>query len=235
VTARLTGATVSDVVIQFRSVRMLIAQHQLDQVRHQVQRSDQAVIVASHDGRIFMTSEAVDGLIPRSHREGLERLDDLARLFTTPTAVQRRLRGLVKRNQTWRGEGELVGVNGEARPVLVRADPVFSAPGRVLGFVVVLADMLERKAADAARRRFQEKIVDGSRFVPSPLVSKADLLYKNLLSSVVENAQLAALEITDSVDARRMPELLESVQTSVDRSAELLRHLIRYAASVSKK
>jgi two-component system, chemotaxis family, sensor kinase Cph1 len=140
----------------------------------------------------------------------------------------------LKRGQTWRGEAELAAAQGEKRPVLVRADPVFSAPGRVLGFVVVVADMLERKVADTARRRFQEKIVAGARFAPGPLESKADLLYQNLLSSIIENAQLAALEITDGEDARRMSMLLDNVQASVDRSAELLRHLIRHAASIAK-
>jgi hypothetical protein len=54
-----------------------------------------------------------------------------------------------------------------------------------------------------------------------------------LLSPILDNAQLAALEITDGVEVRRMPELLDSVQSSVDRSADLLRHLIRHAVSVA--
>ena len=232
-TARLIGATVTDVVVQFRAVRMLIAQHQLDIVRRQVQASDQAVIVAGADGRIFMTSQAFEALLPQ--HGPLDRLDDLAPLFTNPMPVLRRLRELVKRGQTWRGEVDLVGASGTVRPVLVRADPVFSAPGRALGFVVVVADMLERKAAEAARRRFQESIVEGTRLegveVGRPLESKTDLLFKNLLSTIVENAQLAALEITDGLDARRMPELLQSVQSSVDRSADLLRHLLSHAQS----
>jgi hypothetical protein len=69
---------------------------------------------------------------------------------------------------------------------------------------------------------------------PARLESKVDLVHKNLLSSILENAQLAALEITDGVDIGRMPGLLDSVQSSVDRSSELLRHLIRHAVSVAK-
>ncbi len=231
-TARLIGATVTDVVIQFRAVRMLIAQHQLDLVGRQVQGSDQAVVVASADGGIVMTSRAFEALLPHPH-EKLEKLDDLARLFAKPKEVLRRFRELVRRGQTWRGETELAGPTGGAHPVLIRADPVFSAPGRALGFVVVVADMQERKAADAARRRFQQRIIEGTRMSPGRVESKADLLYQNLLSPILDNAQLAALEITDGVEVRRMPELLDSVQSSVDRSAELLRHLIRHAVSVA--
>ena len=93
----------------------------------------------------------------------------------------------------------------------VRADPVFSAPDRVLGFVFLFTDLMERRAAEAARRRFQERVIERHR-VTVPLDSKADLVYRNLLASVIGNAQLAALEITDGVDLARMPEMLESVR-----------------------
>jgi PAS domain S-box-containing protein len=232
-TARLIGDTVTDVVVQFRSVGMLIAQHQLDLVRRQVESSAQAVIVASADGRILMANRAFEALLPPGHPP-LGNLEDLPQLFESPQKVRRRLRELVSRRHTWRGEAALTDARGGTCPVLIRADPVFSEPNRVLGFVVVLTDMVERKAADAARRRFQEKVVARSRMAPARLESKVDLVHKNLLSSILENAQLAALEITDGVDIGRMPGLLDSVQSSVDRSSELLRHLIRHAVSVAK-
>ncbi len=49
------------------------------------------------------------------------------------------------------------------------------------------------------------------------LDSKADLMFRNLLSTIVENAQLAALEIADGVDPADMPEMLETVRASVAR------------------
>lgn len=230
-TARLIGDTVTDVVIQFRAVRMLIAKHQLDLVQRQVQRSEQAVIVADAQGRILMSSQAFEALLPAEHAQ-LHHLNDLSGYFHNPAAALRRLHELMDRSLTWRGEADLSSPPGGTRPVLVRADPVFSAPHRVLGFVVVVSDMSERKSADAARRRFQETIVQGNRFAPGRLESKTDLLYHNLRSAIVENAQLAALEITDGVEVGRMSELLDSVRSSVDRSAELLQHLIRHATSI---
>lgn len=124
-----------------------------------------------------------------------------------------------------------LGIDGE---VLVRADPVFSEPECVLGFVVAVTDLIERKTADAARRRFQEAIVTHGRLTTGLLDSRMGLLHKDLLSSIIENAQLAALEITDGVEVGQMPGLLESVQSSIDRSEELLRHLIRRAAAGTK-
>ena len=67
-----------------------------------------------------------------------------------------------------------------------------------------------------------------------PLDSTSDLAYRSLLSSIVGNAQLAALEITDGVDLARMPEMLESVRASVTRNAELLEHLLWHATRAQK-
>jgi PAS domain-containing protein len=232
-TARLIGDTVTDVVIQFRAVGMLIAQNQLDLVRRQVERSEQAVLVAGVDGRILMQSQALVGLLPAASAP-IEHLGDLARLFANASKAGRRVRELIGRRQAWRGEAELVGADGAVRPVLVRADPVFSSPERILGFVVVLIDLTDRKAADAARRRFQESVVERGPGAPPRVDGARNFAYQNVLSSIVENAKLAALEITDGVEVAQMPRLLESVQRSVDRSATLLRHLIRYAVGIRR-
>jgi chemotaxis family two-component system sensor kinase Cph1 len=59
-------------------------------------------------------------------------------------------------------------------------------------------------------------------------------VFQNLLAAVVENAQLAALEITDNVDTSRMAEMLEGVRISVERTTEVLQHLLRHATQNSK-
>jgi PAS domain-containing protein len=160
-------------------------------------------------------------------------LEEIPALFCDPHELQLRLRDLVAQRRPWRGEVSLVEPSGEARALLVRADPVFSAPNRVLGYVLLFADLTERRAAERARRRFQEEVVDQHRPMTASLDSKSDLVYRSLLSAVVSNAQLAALEITDGVDPARMPEMLQSVQASVTRTAELLRHLVWHASNSS--
>ncbi len=114
---------------------------------------------------------------------------------------------------------------GEPKTVLVRADPVFAAPDRVLGFVLLLADLTERKAAESARRRFQDGIVLSHRKVSGAGDAPRNIAVQNLMSSVIENAQLAALEITDGTDLSEVPNLLESVRASVARTAEVLEQL----------
>ena len=63
VAARLIGETVADVVLQLRSVRMLIAQHQLEQVSHEVERAGQPVVVCDSRGAILLANEAFDRLL----------------------------------------------------------------------------------------------------------------------------------------------------------------------------
>lgn len=226
--ARMIGDTVADVMLQFRSVQLLIVRDQLEHVSRQVRRSEQPVMITDPGGRILLTNEAFQRLLRAVHPH-LQSVEDLPPLFSNPADVRRNLRDVLAHRRTWRGEVLLETDLGQPKPLLVRADPVFSSPERVLGFVLLFTDLTHRKAAEGARRRFQEGLIEPHRITNVRLDSTADLLYRNLLSSVVGNAQLAALEITDGVDLALMPELLESVRTSVSRTAELLEHLISHA------
>jgi hypothetical protein len=141
--ARLIGASVTDVIVQFRSVRILIAQDQLEQVRRQVQSSDQHVVVANAEGEILEANPAFVALLASGNRP-VRSLDDLAYYCSGPGEFQRRLQALRRSRQPWRGEVELENARGERKPLLVRADPVMSAPDRVLGFVLLFMDLTER-------------------------------------------------------------------------------------------
>lgn len=232
--ARLIGETVTDVVLQFRAVRVLIAQDQLDHVRRQVRLSDQPVVIADTAGGVLLTNERFDRLLPAG-TPPVRRIEDLLAFFTEPAEIAGRMNDVLAERRIWRGEVRLKTGDGAPVPLLVRADPVFSAPDRVLGFVFLFTDLTERKAAESARRRFQESIVDQHEMRARALDSNAHLVYQTLLSSVVENAQLAALEITDGVDTARMPELLESVRSSVARTAEVLEDLIWHARTAGHR
>lgn len=228
--ARLIGSTVQDVILQFRSVGLLIAQDQLTRVQRQVQGAEAPVVVADAAGRVLLANDAFRRLLP-GRAAMPEALADLPFLFADPPAVQRQLHDLLGRGAAWRGDAMLAGGPPmPPRPVQVRADPVFSAPGRVTGFVLLFTDLTEQRAAEAARQRFQERIFERERPVSTRLDAKGDLLFQALLSHVVENAQLAALEITDGGETARMPEMLESVRASVTRTRRVLEHLIWHAA-----
>ena len=222
--ARLIGATITDVIVQFRAVRILIAQDQLQHVLRQVRSSDQQVVVADARGLILESNAAFGELLAIEH-DALRRIDELPKYFSEPDEVRRKLKALIGQSRPWRGEATVENAHGETKAVLVRADPVFAAPDRVLGFVLLFADLTDRKAAEVARSRFQDGIVLSHRQVSGVGDTPAERAVQNLMSSVIENAQLAALEITDGTDLSEVPALLESVRTSVARTAEVLGNL----------
>lgn len=229
-TARLIGESVADVVLQFRAVRMLIAEDQLRQVGAQVRDSGQPLVVADPTGRVIARNRAFDELF-RNPPAPLERLDDLASLFAPAALLRDRLAEWRARAGSWRAEVELVQREGRSRQLMVRADAVRGAHGRLLGYVLLFTDLGASRAAEEARRSFQESILERHWSLPAPLGSDADLLYRRLFSLVVGNAQLAALEITHGLDLERIPEALESVRQSVTRAAELLERILRHAAN----
>ena len=230
--ARLIGQSVADIVLQFRAVRTLIAQDQLEQFSRHVRVSEQPVIIADIDGKILLMNEAFKTLLPKDH-SAVGRLDELAGAFQQSDRFLHNVADLVDHHRAWRGELLLRSEGNREKPLMVRADPVQPSRDRVLGFVLIFSDITDRKAAEIARGRFQEGIIQSNRINSVRLDSKTDLVYQNLLSSVVENAQLAALEITYGVETGRIAEMLESVRNSTLRTAEVLEHLIWHSSRTS--
>lgn len=230
--ARLIGQSVADIVLQFRAVRTLIAEDQLEQHSRHVRVSEQPVIIADIDGKILLINEAFKTMLPEGFPP-VFRLGDLAGAFQQPDQYRLNINELLGHHRAWRGELLLRRQGNREKPLMVRADPVQPTRDRVLGFVLIFFDITDRRAAEVARSRFQEGIIQSNRINSVRLDSKTDLVYQNLLSSVVENAQLAALEITYGVETSRIAEMLESVRNSTLRTAEVLEHLIWHASRTS--
>ena len=234
VAVHMIGASIRDVVIQFRSVSALIAREQLEKVGRQVSESNLPVAVFDLDARLFLVSNALTDLLGESSRT-LGQLTDLAGCFVETALLEVRFAELVRNLKAWRGEVALETIPGQVRPLLVRADPIVSSPGEVLGFVVLFIDLSERRAAEYARQRLQEKIIYRTRLLQGRMESHRDLTYRNLMNSIVENAQLAAMDIADGVDVQSMPEVLETIEVSIERALELLVHLVLHAEERERK
>jgi PAS domain S-box-containing protein len=231
-TARLIGTTVADVAIQFRSVRMVIAQDQLTTVSRQVHQSDAPIIVADVEGRILLLNEAFEANLKTAHPH-LDRLQDLSSHFANPSEFRMNLEALLKTRRSWRGEVAIRNPSGADKALMVRADPVIAQPNRILGFVLMFNDLAERKAAEAARSRFQERINGRRPQMTAKLDSSASVLFQDMMAPTIENAQLAALEITHGAEAVLMPEMLESVGQSTERTLEILRHVVHHTSRKS--
>lgn len=227
--ARLIGDTLRDLVLQFRAVRLLIVQDQLDQIGRQVDAAEQAVLITDARGRILMANRGLHALFGGEQNPPAS-LEDLAARLADPEAARAGLRELLEDRRSWRAEIELLRPEGDRLLLSVRADPVLAPPGRILGFVLLFSDLSGERSARAARHRLQADILERHRFVTDRLESEADLLFRKLLSAIVGNAQLAALEITDGADLARVSDMLESVRASLGRATVLLERIVRHAS-----
>jgi light-regulated signal transduction histidine kinase (bacteriophytochrome) len=225
VAARMIGESIEDIVYQFRALRILIAQDQLARVRREVQAAAQPIAVLDVSGSVLLVNEAFEHMIAVSSSSPGS-IEDLPELFGEPSALRASLGELVRDRQPWRGEVRTVSSPNGPQTWLLRADPVFAAVNRVLGYVLFFTDLTDRKAGEAARRRFQEGIMETHRDSGIRLNTQADLIYRNLLSPVIGNAKLAALEITDGMDLDSVPGMLDSVSESVSRTARLLERVV---------
>ena len=224
---RLISDVVADVALQHQSVRSLIIQDQIRQVNRTISVSEHPVATADAQGEIVYSNASFNRLIgsPSKRRT----IGDLAKVLVRPEGMADRLRDLVETQRSWRGEVWMPRPDGGETPLMLRADPVVAPSDRALGFVLLFTDMTELKAAEAARRRFQEGLVDSYAMKHARLDSESDLVYRRLLSSILENAQVAALEIAESEHVASIPSMLDSVRDSVARSAEVLETLVSHA------
>ena len=229
--ARLVGGTLADMVLQFRSVRMLIAQDQLDTLSRQVRAATQPMIVAGPTGRLLIINAAFEALLDAGH-SALRLIEDLPALFTEPLTLKRRFDELVSDDRAWRGDAALENASGTPRPLTLRAEPVYASAERKLGYILTFEDAADHRAAEAARRHFHDGMVDRRLVAAGRLDAAGERDYREVLSAVIENAQLAALEITYGDDADGMPRQLDAVRASVTRTAELLEQLLWHAGGV---
>jgi two-component system, chemotaxis family, sensor kinase Cph1 len=223
-TAKMIGASVTDVITQFRAVQIIVAKDQLDQVSSRLKASEQWVILADSAGRLLESNSAFERLV--GARSGaLRRLDDLAAHIAEPDDLARSLKALQQNGRAIAADLRLRAGDGRLVPSRLRADAIMAPGERMLGFVLIFTDLTERRAAETARRRFQESLVGSRRRISARLDTSADLKAQSLLSQVIENAQLAALEVTDSADPATMRKLLDGIRSAVERSAEVLERL----------
>ena len=224
--ARAVGASLTDLILQIRAVRVLIAENQLQRVRTAVERSTEPVIIADANGRILIANDALGGMIRRPHR-AWESLVDLAPHFTEPQRFLQMVHGVRNERRPWRGELALVAGDGVSGPVAVRADQVPGPHGTALGFIVMLTDLTARKATEAARLRLQHAILraqqpalPGARDLPPDL--------QGLMAAIWANAGVAVSEIADAVTVASVAPLLREVEDSTRHAAHLTSILSSY-------
>jgi PAS domain S-box-containing protein len=207
------GDALIDIIVQVNAVRLLIAEHQLSQVRATVADSKEAVVVASAAGDAFYANAAFHRLAEREPDE-CRTLEALLALFAQPALV-RQMMGQVRAEQrAWRGEMALLRPRGEPLPVSVRGEPVPARDGALLGFIFIFNDLSEHKRAEAARLRLESSLSRTGRGQGTPDGS-------DVLGAIIANASLAAMDIADGGAGPVVAPLLQEVEAAATRAALL--------------
>lgn len=208
--ARAVGVSLVDIIVQVQAVRMLIAEHQLEQVRAAVAGAREAVLVADIDGRVIFANEAYAALGTRPAARGC----DLASLFVQSEMLRHALQTLRVAPQSWRRELELAGREGEPpTPVAVRTETVNGRDGLRLGFIVVLTDLRESRRADQARARLEDSLRQAARLT----MAEPD----DVVTAILTNASLAAMDISEARGGPPVAPLLQELEAATRRATAL--------------
>lgn len=214
--ARAIGAALIDIIVQVNAVRLLIAEHQLAQVRDTVGSSNEAVIVSDGARRWLFANDAFLRLVGRT-REQLPDLEVVTRMFSQPAVARRVFDALASDGQPWRGEFTLADAN--ATPLAVRAEVVPARDGSVLGFILMFDDLTESKRAMRARARLEESL---AQVAPSlSAYGNGERGGDDLVSAILASASLAAMDIADGHMAASVAPMLQELEAATRRATAL--------------
>ncbi|KQW41998.1 MULTISPECIES: GAF domain-containing protein [unclassified Roseateles] len=207
--ARGIGVALVDIIVQVHAVRLLIAEHQLVQIRGAVAGSREPVLVADAKGEAVFANDALVAL----RGQGVDKGSAIAALFAAAPAVQQALEHMRGVQSGWRRELDFLTHDGGALPMAVHAEPVHGRDGKLLGYVLTLLDLREARRADTARLNLESALRLAAQ--ASPL--EAD----EVISAILTNASLAAMDIADARGGPPVAPLLQELETSTRRAAGL--------------
>lgn len=224
-TAKLAGEAVRGLALRARATRILAAQDLLDRLTRQIRSTTKPLLLADVSGRITLMTEAFStfldtGQSPPPH------LVDTTRLFEQSYAFVAHIDNLLRRDTPFEVEAELASMGREARSVSIKGAAVLAEDGRKLGYMLQFEELADRKTAEAARVRFEDALAIHRRAPAGRLDLGANAEFGAACAKMVENARLAAIEITYGAEAAGMARMLEGIRASVARSTELIEQLV---------
>jgi two-component system, chemotaxis family, sensor kinase Cph1 len=220
-TARAFGVALVDIIVQINAVRLLIAEHQIAEVRAAVARCKEAVVILDPRGTVLFANDVFRDLARRTPPPA----SHVADLFVEPEGVRQLLRSLSSERQSWRGECELLQDDGLALPVAVRAEVVPARNGSVMGFFLIVDDLTEVNQTAAARRRLEEALVVEQASLATVEHQNGAAPPDRLMSAILANASLAAMDIADAGTTPSAVPLLRELEASAHRASALYRRI----------
>lgn len=219
--ARALGAALIDIIAQVNAVRLLIAEHQLAQIRATVSESNEPVVIADAAGRTLFANRCFFQLSGRAE-ESTPPLAEAATLFTKPDLVRKIFASIAEERRPWRGELALDLGHGASVPVSLRAELVPARDGSVLGYFLILTDLTDTQRAALARRHLETSLSQAVQRQETPGGGAGeDIGAHDVFGAIMSNASLAAMDITDGNMGSTVVPLLEEIEASTRRAAAL--------------
>lgn len=228
-TARAVGASLRDMILQVRSMSLLLIERRLTSLKEAIQKADEGVLISDGQGRILFANEAFSRLFRSPHRHLVE-LDDLPPLFRRPWRVREMIRSVKEERRNWRGELEVDGLGDESGvPIAVRADRVERPDGAgAMGHIVLVTNLTVQQEATAARDRLRRAILDAQEPAALAGISEGGS-FQELIRAVLINASMAVAEVAEGgADAQVIP-VLDGLEAATKRATELTRRITAYA------
>lgn len=217
---RAFGASLIDIIVQINAVRLLIAEHQIEQIRRTVGSSGEPVVIGDADGRVLFVSDAFAALLGRT---GPAPLDELPNLFVQSALVGKVLVMLREERQPWHGDLDLRLEAGGTLAVGVRAEVVPARDGSVLGFFMIAVDLTDTQRVSEARKHLErslsQAIAQGGARDDAHGIGLG--VSSDVMGAILSNASLAAMDIADGSSAPGVAPLLEELEASTRRAAQL--------------
>ena len=224
---RAIGTALVDIIVQVHAVRLLIAEHQLTQIRQTVNAAQEPVLMTDAHGALMFANHAFLAL--RGHTATAPAVGlPVATLFDDAERVQQVLDGLAR--LPWRGEWVVLNPgaeSGSGTPVAVRAEAVPTRDGELLGCIIVLDDLRARRQTALARQRLEASLLlaSGASASTGP-GRRAD----EVLGAILSNASLAAMDIADAVGGPSVAPLLQELEASAQRATALYERFRNFVA-----
>ncbi len=214
--ARAFGASLIDIIVQINAVRLLIAEHQLAQIRITVDSSVEPVVIGNANGQALFANKAFAAM---SSRERNTPLDNLPTLFSQPQLIDKVLVSLRQERRPWRGELELLLPGGRVLPVAVRAEVVPARDGSVLGFFLIFVDLTDSQRASKARHDLEQSLYRAVEKAPTHDGNAIE--QDDVIGAILSNASLAAMDIADGSGAPTVAPQLQEIEASTRRATLL--------------
>jgi len=221
--ARAVGESISDVILQFRSVRILMAHQQITEGMARIDDAGAPLFIADARGRRLVANVAFRALVGEHASDSVE---DLAELFVDPAPIRSLSDAPSDQVRSWRGRVEL-DVTGGRRALLLRADPIYDRRRYLIGTIFLFIDLLPKEELESARRRFQRAIVARRARFKNEVLPGADEADQRLFYRLLDNANVAALEVVAGMEMEAVPDLLRSIEVSITRASDLLEEISR--------